>query len=190
MVKNRLFVVTIVGAESSGKTILAKQLAQLIGCNWVPEYARDYLGNLDRPYEFDDLEKIANGQWKSIVDGGSEAKSEDALQSTDISSKEKIEEIKSSILQLKPTDHNILIVDSGMLTIRMWASIKYKRPVPFVEEIMREDPTDLYLLCRPKMEWESDPLREAPVLVDRVWIFNQYLKEIVERKFQYKIVQV
>ena len=185
-------VVTIVGAESSGKTILAKQLASLIGCNWVPEYAREYLGSLDRPYEFDDLEKIAKGQWDSIVHAVSKAKSEVGPKSTPtvISSNQKIEEIKYLITLLKPAEQNILIVDSGMLTIRMWARIKYGRNVFFLESVMNDDPTDLYLLCRPKKEWENDPLREAPVLVDRVWIFNQYLKEIIDQEFQYKIVQL
>jgi nicotinamide riboside kinase len=81
---------------------------------------------------------------------------------------------------LTSINREIVIVDSGMLTIRMWAQIKYNRKIPFVEEVMKQDPTSLYLLCRPRMEWESDPLREAPVLIDRVWIFNQYLKEMVE----------
>ena len=190
MVKKNLFVVTIVGAESSGKTILAKQLASLFGCNWVPEYAREYLEGLGRPYEFDDLEKIAKGQWDSIVNEVSKAKSEVGPKSTPtvISSNQKSEEIKHLITLLKTAEQNILIVDSGMLTLRMWARIKYRKQIPFVEEVMKTDHTDLYILCRPRVEWESDPSREAPSVVDRVWIYNQYFKELSLEKLFYKII--
>ncbi|MCF8231220.1 MAG: ATP-binding protein, partial [Bacteroidales bacterium] len=31
---------------------------------WVPEYARNYIDNLNRPYRFEDIETIARGQLK------------------------------------------------------------------------------------------------------------------------------
>ena len=34
--------VAIVGAESTGKTTLAQQLAEHFGTVWVPEYGREY----------------------------------------------------------------------------------------------------------------------------------------------------
>jgi nicotinamide riboside kinase len=68
MVRKNAFVVTIVGAESSGKTVLAKQLAAVLSCEWVPEFAREYLENLDRSYDFEDLEAIARGEWDLIVE--------------------------------------------------------------------------------------------------------------------------
>ncbi|MGY6520301.1 MAG: AAA family ATPase [Mongoliitalea sp.] len=54
--------VVIIGPESTGKSTLAQQLADHFDCLWVEEYAREYLKNLDRPYEFDDLLSIAQGQ--------------------------------------------------------------------------------------------------------------------------------
>jgi len=72
----------------------------------------------------------------------------------------------------------LLIVDSGMLTMRMWARIKYGSTIPIVEEALKEDVTSMYVLCRPVLPWGPDPLREAPVLLDRAWIYNQYLKEV------------
>lgn len=54
--------VAIVGPESTGKTSLAKQLAEHYGAQWVPEYAREYLDGLNRPYTYDDLVVIAKGQ--------------------------------------------------------------------------------------------------------------------------------
>ena len=37
------FTVTIIGAESTGKTSLSRQLADTMDGDWVPEFARPYL---------------------------------------------------------------------------------------------------------------------------------------------------
>ncbi len=54
--------IVITGPESSGKSKLAAQLADAFGKVWVPEFARQYLDDLDRPYIADDLLEIARGQ--------------------------------------------------------------------------------------------------------------------------------
>ncbi|MEA3504031.1 MAG: ATP-binding protein [Bacteroidota bacterium] len=52
----------ITGPESTGKSALAKALAEHFDTVWVPEYAREYIDGLDRPYRFEDIETIAKGQ--------------------------------------------------------------------------------------------------------------------------------
>ncbi len=54
--------IAITGPESTGKSTLAAQLAEHYGTVWVPEYAREYLDKLGRPYEKNDLIEIAKGQ--------------------------------------------------------------------------------------------------------------------------------
>ncbi len=54
--------IAIVGPESSGKTTLARALANHFCTAWVPEYAREYLDNLGHAYEERDLLSIARGQ--------------------------------------------------------------------------------------------------------------------------------
>lgn len=54
--------IVIIGPESTGKSTLTQALAEHFGEPWVPEYAREYLEKLDRPYEFEDLLSIAKGQ--------------------------------------------------------------------------------------------------------------------------------
>ena len=54
--------ICVIGAECTGKSTLSKALAEHYSTNWVPEYARTYLEKLRRPYNQDDLLKIANGQ--------------------------------------------------------------------------------------------------------------------------------
>lgn len=54
--------IVITGPESSGKSTLSQQLAAHFHTRWVPEFARSYLEQLDRPYGQEDLLEIARGQ--------------------------------------------------------------------------------------------------------------------------------
>lgn len=57
--------IAITGPESTGKSNLSEQLAFHYNTSWVPEYAREYLGNLNRPYKKNDIVIIAKNQVKS-----------------------------------------------------------------------------------------------------------------------------
>lgn len=52
----------VIGPESTGKSSLAAGLARHYGTGWVPEYAREYLLELEREYKEEDLYRIALGQ--------------------------------------------------------------------------------------------------------------------------------
>jgi len=54
--------VVVIGPESTGKSTLSEKLAAHFNTVWTPEYARDYLDQLNRPYEEHDLLEIAAGQ--------------------------------------------------------------------------------------------------------------------------------
>lgn len=54
--------IVITGPESTGKSTLSQQLATHYTTQWVPEFARTYLEQLDRPYRQEDLLEIARGQ--------------------------------------------------------------------------------------------------------------------------------
>ncbi|MEL6133610.1 MAG: ATP-binding protein [Bacteroidota bacterium] len=65
MKANPIQKIAIVGPESTGKTTLAMDLAHALHTQWVPEYARTYLEQLERPYERKDLVDIAKGQLRA-----------------------------------------------------------------------------------------------------------------------------
>jgi nicotinamide riboside kinase len=58
--------VAVLGAESTGKTSLCKELAQHFSGEWVPEYARTYVESLKRPYNYQDVMHIASVQKKEF----------------------------------------------------------------------------------------------------------------------------
>lgn len=209
--QHKPFIITIVGPESSGKTTLARELASAYGVPWVPESARKYLEGLGRPYQANDLNRIAEGQLELISEVlkgrfvvGSSQSAVPSSQFSDGSLKEFV--LPSGLHGVLPpgplkgvgmeprsqysylafqreefgdAPRPLVIVDSGMLSLRMWARIKYGITIPVVEHALKEDMTSLYLLTRPVPEWEADPLREAPTLLDRVWIYNYYLNELI-----------
>lgn len=52
----------VIGPESTGKSTLSAGIAASLHTLWVPEYAREYLEVLNRPYHEADLLQIAQGQ--------------------------------------------------------------------------------------------------------------------------------
>ena len=91
------------GPECSGKTTLSTSIANSFNLPLVPEYAREFLNNLNRPYRYSDLVQIAKGQL--------------AL--------EHLHEQKKS---RKP----ILICDTDLQVIKIWSKLKYSKCSPFI----------------------------------------------------------
>lgn len=58
--------IAVTGPECSGKSLLAQVLSVKFQTGFVPEFARQYLETLDRPYQRSDLTKIAAGQLELI----------------------------------------------------------------------------------------------------------------------------
>ncbi|MCG6189397.1 AAA family ATPase [Maribellus maritimus] len=55
-------IIVITGAESTGKSVLTESLAKHFGVPFIPEIAREYVENIDRKYNYNDVETIAKKQ--------------------------------------------------------------------------------------------------------------------------------
>lgn len=155
--------IVMVGPESTGKSVLAKQLAEYYGSEHVPEYGREYTEEYvigQRQIEFDDLEYIAIGHVKLAK--------EIALDNT-----------------RNAKNNKLLILDTDLIITQIWSEIYFKK-VPKKVMSLQDDyiqKGDLYLLMDIDIDWVDDGTREFPML--RQWHYDRIEKELKKRNLNY-----
>ena len=89
--------------------------------------------------------------------------------------------------QLK-SEQNTQLLDTDLITIKIWSKYKYGSCDKWIlEQIEKQKSKNrFYLLCKPDIPWEADPLRENPN--DREELFEIYKKEIASLEHDYFIV--
>jgi len=128
--------VVLFGPESTGKTTLARLLAEHYETVWVPEFARDYLQEkFDRTQiicEYSDLLPIARGQMRLENELATEA-------------------------------NQVLICDTDLLETQVYSEqYYYGRVDPLLRKYAEQNTYDLYLLTDIDVPWEPDDLRDRP----------------------------
>lgn len=127
--------IALFGPESTGKTTLARQLADHFQTVWAPEFARDYLQQKwdvsKQVCEPEDLLPIAIGQTKL---------ENDALL----------------------TANHFLFCDTCLLVTKVFSEIYYNFCDPVLDKAARKHKYDLFFLTDVDMPWEKDDLRDAP----------------------------
>lgn len=88
---------------------------------------------------------------------------------------------------LKNINSEFILSDTDLLTIKIWSEVKYGNVNPQIIELLHQNLPDAYLLFRPDIPWEDDPLRESPN--DRDELFEIYLKEIKALNVPFIIVE-
>lgn len=126
-----MYKIAIIGPESTGKTILARELADHFKSEWIPEYARNYVEKLASPYNYNDVCKIALEQIRietSYNNNGSK--------------------------------NELVFFDTELIITKVWFEYKYKKIPDFLKNYMTSNSCDFYLLCKPDIEWQPDAVRE------------------------------
>ena len=80
----------------------------------------------------------------------------------------------------------IHMFDTGFLVLKIWLQEKYNTTITFIEEQLQQPSNTLYVLCKPDIPWEPDPLRENEH--DRDRLFEIYEKELKEMGKKYMVV--
>jgi HTH-type transcriptional regulator, transcriptional repressor of NAD biosynthesis genes len=128
--------IAVYGPESTGKTTLARQLAEHFETLWVPEYARAYIrGKLGRTAEncvLDDILAIAVGQQS--------AENRAASQAT----------------------QGLLICDTDLLNIRAYSDLFFGATPLELNAALPFSHYDLYLLTDIDVPWTPDGIRDRP----------------------------
>ena len=70
----------------------------------------------------------------------------------------------------------LLICDTDLLVIKIWSEVRFQECHPWIERQLHLHPYDLFLLCKPDLPWEPDPLRENRD--DRDELYQRYLKAL------------
>lgn len=149
-----MFRIVFTGAESTGKTTIARYIANHYKLPLVEEFSREYLAGRES-YEYDDLLKIANGQLSSEYE----------------------------ITNLNP---RILICDTDIITIKIWAVYQFGKCHKWIEEQLEKIGSGHYFLCAPDIPWAYDRLRENPN--DRDELNCLYQEELSKLNLNYSII--
>ncbi|MEQ1822572.1 MAG: AAA family ATPase [Fimbriimonadaceae bacterium] len=140
--------VVLVGAESTGKSTLARRLAEHFNTTWVPEFGREYCEineKLDKTWltgEFDVIATIQQTRENRIA--------EDC--------------------------NRILICDTNATATSIWHERYLGFRSPTVDLIATKDRSDLYLLSDPSCDFVQDGTRDGELIRD--WMHERFRKRL------------
>jgi NadR type nicotinamide-nucleotide adenylyltransferase len=121
--------VVLIGPESTGKTRLARDLADRYGVPWAPEYAREYVKVREEPLGFGDVDAIGRGQKAG----------EDAI-----------------VTQATGLGVPLVFLDTDLVSTLVYSHHYYGDCPAWIERDARARRGDLYLLHHVDVEWVAD----------------------------------
>lgn len=80
----------------------------------------------------------------------------------------------------------IVFLDTSLEVVQVWSEVVYGKCHPLITKQSVARRPDLYILCRPDLPWEPDPLRENPH--NRGALFEIYLEKLASLGASYEVV--
>jgi len=136
--------IVIIGPESTGKSTLARELAEHYQTDWVEEFARRYLLENGMNYTYEDLLTIARGQLALEKEAA------------------------------RNSSTGLLFIDTDMYVMKVWCEFVFSKCHSWILNQVVEQRYDLYLLCNIDLPWIKDELREYPDLKNRELLYHMY----------------
>ena len=72
-------------------------------------------------------------------------------------------------LALIEANHPVVVLDTDLIVIQVWWQEKYGHVPTWVTRQLRRQAPRKYLLAKPDLPWQPDPLRESPTDRDRLF---------------------
>jgi NadR type nicotinamide-nucleotide adenylyltransferase len=82
--------------------------------------------------------------------------------------------------------NKLLFIDTEFINAKIWCEDVFGFSPEWISEKIEEKKYDLYLLTKPDLRWQPDPVRENPTRRD--YFYNLYLNELETRKLKYEII--
>ena len=92
------------------------------------------------------------------------------------------------ILEEEKKSSKILIADTEIVVCKIWVEYVFKHSNRVIDEILKQQDFDLYLLCDIDLPWVYDPLRENPNIDERKELFEIYRNTLEQMKVPFEIV--
>ena len=158
---SRCLRVVLYGPESTGKTTLAKALADHYQTAWVPEFARPYLQE-----KWDKEQAVCTLEDLPIIAQGQLAAENAAIQKA----------------------NKLILCDTNILVTKVWSETHFKGYcAPELNTILAQTHYDLYLLTSIDVPWEKDDLRDRPN--DREQMFIYFKQQLVTYNFPFLVLE-
>lgn len=161
---SRVLRVCVVGAESTGTTTLARELAKHYRTVWVPEYGRLY------------TERLKEGGINTFV---YHWRTEEFVH---IARQQQKDEDR-----LAKQANRLLICDTDALATAIWHQRYVGTWSPEVEEIADRRRYDLYLLTNCEIPFEHDGVRDGQHI--RQWMTRRFTEEFTKRGLPWVLVK-
>jgi len=122
--------IVVTGSESTGKTTLARMLADRYGTVATPEFSREYADARKVPLDRHDVEAIAVGQ------------------------------IATEDRWMRRAQRGLVFLDTDLFSTVVYGPHYYGSLQPWIERVALERRGDLYLLLDIDVPWVHDPIRD------------------------------
>ncbi len=148
--------VVLIGAESTGKTTLASQLAESLSTDWVPEYGREYWEQRLAGMNWGEAEPWTTEEFVHIAE----------------------EQQRRENLAARSANE-ILICDTNAFATGIWHERYRGFRAPEVDAIGAKDRVALYLLTVPDFPFVQDGWRDGEGIRD--WMHERFLDATNDR---------
>jgi NadR type nicotinamide-nucleotide adenylyltransferase len=156
----RLLRICVTGPESTGKTTLARRLAESLGTECVPEASRLFAERAARELTSADVEPIAR-EHVTLVDAAAE--------------------------RVRACGGTTLVLDTDLLSTVVYGRHYYDFSSAWLEAEERARQADLYLLCDVDVPWIADGIRDQPI--NREAMFSLFRDALAERAARTVVVR-